>query len=116
MNNNQAYDEGYDAYWEGADVSDNPYDEEKDADARLAWEQGVQGPRTRLRRERGIKKGQLLAYASSTTFSSGLTISALILVLNSLRKPGNFSISRMNDSVSRVLMLRRGKSYKPCLL
>ena len=40
MANNEAYKEGYDAYWEGADVSDNPYDEEKDADARLAWEQG----------------------------------------------------------------------------
>jgi hypothetical protein len=40
MTNHDAYNEGYDAYWEGADVSDNPYDEEKDADARLAWEQG----------------------------------------------------------------------------
>ncbi len=35
-----AYDEGYDAYWESVDLSDNPYDKEKDADAHLAWEQG----------------------------------------------------------------------------
>jgi len=38
--NNEAYDEGYEAYWEGADSGDNPYDEEKDADARLSWEEG----------------------------------------------------------------------------
>ena len=40
MADNNAFDEGYDAYWEGVDVSDNPYDEEKEADARLSWEQG----------------------------------------------------------------------------
>jgi ribosome modulation factor len=40
MTNHTAYDEGYDAYWDGVNVSDNPYDEEKDADARLSWEQG----------------------------------------------------------------------------
>ncbi len=40
MTNNNAYEEGYDAYWEGVDAGDNPYDEEKDANARLAWEQG----------------------------------------------------------------------------
>ena len=38
--NNEAYDEGYDAYWEGVDDSDNPYDEEQEADARLSWELG----------------------------------------------------------------------------
>ena len=38
--NNEAYDEGYDAYWEGAEDSDNPYDEEKEADARVSWELG----------------------------------------------------------------------------
>ena len=27
---NDAYDEGYHAYWDGVDVSDNPYDEESD--------------------------------------------------------------------------------------
>jgi hypothetical protein len=40
MTNHEAYDEGYDAYWEGVDVSDNPCDEENETDARLAWEQG----------------------------------------------------------------------------
>ena len=38
--NNEAYDEGYDAYWEGVDDSDNPYDEKQEADARLSWELG----------------------------------------------------------------------------
>jgi ribosome modulation factor len=38
--NNEAFDEGYDAYWEGVDVSDNPYDAETQADARLSWKQG----------------------------------------------------------------------------
>jgi hypothetical protein len=28
MSGNDAYDDGYDAYWEGVDVSDNPHDEE----------------------------------------------------------------------------------------
>ena len=28
--NNEAYDEGYDAYWDGVDVSDNPYEEDTD--------------------------------------------------------------------------------------
>lgn len=40
MLNQEAHDEGYDVYWDGIDLSDNPYDEEKDADAHLAWEQG----------------------------------------------------------------------------
>ena len=38
--NNEAYDEGYGAYWEGADASDNPYDEVQEADARVSWEEG----------------------------------------------------------------------------
>jgi hypothetical protein len=37
---NEAYDQGYDAYWDGVDVGFNPYDEEKEADARLSWEEG----------------------------------------------------------------------------
>ncbi len=28
--NDEAYDEGYDAYWEGVDDSDNPYDYDED--------------------------------------------------------------------------------------
>jgi hypothetical protein len=38
MTNNEGFDEGYDAYWDGVDVSENPYDQEEEADARLAWE------------------------------------------------------------------------------
>ena len=38
--NNEADDDGYGAYWEGVDDSDNPYDEENEADARLSWEIG----------------------------------------------------------------------------
>jgi ribosome modulation factor len=38
MTTNEAHDEGYDAYWEGIDVSDNPYDEETDAVQRKFWE------------------------------------------------------------------------------
>jgi ribosome modulation factor len=33
-----AFDEGYDAYWDGVDVSDNPYDEE--TEERGSWEAG----------------------------------------------------------------------------
>ena len=33
---NEAYDQGYDGYWDGVDVGDNPCDEEKEADARLS--------------------------------------------------------------------------------
>ena len=38
--NNEAYDQGYDAYWEGVDVNDNPYDQEKDADGFASWTNG----------------------------------------------------------------------------
>jgi ribosome modulation factor len=40
MTNNEAFDQGYDAYWDGVDISDNPFDEETEDDARLAWDQG----------------------------------------------------------------------------
>jgi hypothetical protein len=40
MTNHEAYDQGCDAHWDGVDVSDNPYDAEKDAEARRDWEQG----------------------------------------------------------------------------
>jgi ribosome modulation factor len=40
MPNHAAYDQGYNAYWDGVDVSDNPFDEDTEADARLAWELG----------------------------------------------------------------------------
>ena len=38
-----AFDEGYDAYWEGVDVSDNPHDEE--TDDRRSWEEGWRAAR-----------------------------------------------------------------------
>jgi ribosome modulation factor len=43
MTNNGAHDEGYDAYWEGVDVSDNPYEE--DTDGRRSWEEGWRAAR-----------------------------------------------------------------------
>lgn len=40
---NDAFDEGYDAYWDGRDVSDNPYDEE--TEERRHWEDGWRAAR-----------------------------------------------------------------------
>jgi ribosome modulation factor len=40
MTDYDAFEKGYDAYWEGADVSDNPYDKKIDADERESWETG----------------------------------------------------------------------------
>jgi hypothetical protein len=40
MTDTDAYEEGYDTYWDGGDASENPYDEKEEPDARLAWEQG----------------------------------------------------------------------------
>lgn len=42
MTNHEAYDMGYDAYWEGVDESDNPFDADKEADARLSRGWGLQ--------------------------------------------------------------------------
>ena len=38
--NYEAYDSGYAAYWEGAEIADNPYDPEEEADAFRSWEDG----------------------------------------------------------------------------
>ncbi len=38
--NYEAYDIGYDAYWEGAELTDNPYDPKEEADAYQSWEEG----------------------------------------------------------------------------
>jgi ribosome modulation factor len=35
-----AYDEGYDAYWGGIELSDNPYDKETETAQRDSWESG----------------------------------------------------------------------------
>jgi ribosome modulation factor len=43
MANNEAYKEGYDAYWDGVNVIDNPYDEE--TEERRSWEEGWRAAR-----------------------------------------------------------------------
>ena len=43
MVNNEAFEEGYDAYWDGVDVGDNPYDE--DAEEQRCWEDGWRSAR-----------------------------------------------------------------------
>ncbi len=40
LTDHDAYEEGYDAYWEGVDISDNPYDKKTDAVERKSWEAG----------------------------------------------------------------------------
>jgi len=43
MTNNDSYEEGYDAYWDGVDVSENPYEE--DTEAHRSWENGWRAAR-----------------------------------------------------------------------
>jgi ribosome modulation factor len=43
MATNDAFDGGYDAYWDGVDVSDNPHDEE--TEERRCWEEGWRSAR-----------------------------------------------------------------------
>jgi ribosome modulation factor len=38
--NQDAYEAGYDAYWDGGDVSENPYNQETDAEGYRSWEEG----------------------------------------------------------------------------
>jgi hypothetical protein len=38
MPNNDAFEDGYDAYWEGMDLSSNPHD--ADTEEYCAWEDG----------------------------------------------------------------------------
>ena len=45
MPDHEAFEQGCDAYWDGVDVSENPYTEEKDADARRSWEDGWRSAR-----------------------------------------------------------------------
>ena len=40
MTNRDAYDEGYDAYWDGRETEDNPYDAADESDQRESWETG----------------------------------------------------------------------------
>ena len=39
MTDHDAYDEGYDAYWDGIDCEDNPYQEDE-PEKRSSWEEG----------------------------------------------------------------------------
>ena len=43
MANREAFEDGYDAYWEGMDVSGNPHDE--DSEEYRLWEDGWRGAR-----------------------------------------------------------------------
>jgi len=43
VSNNDAFEEGYDAYWASVDVSDNPYEE--DTDGHRSWEGGRRAAR-----------------------------------------------------------------------
>lgn len=40
MLNHEAYDEGYDAYWDGVDEDDNPFKEEDEPENRRQWDAG----------------------------------------------------------------------------
>jgi ribosome modulation factor len=40
MSDYEAFETGYDAYWDGMDVSDNPYDQAKEALAFRSWIEG----------------------------------------------------------------------------
>ena len=40
MTDYEAYDEGYDAYWDGVDCEGNPYDQEEEPVKRRSWEEG----------------------------------------------------------------------------
>jgi ribosome modulation factor len=43
MTNSLFFDGGYDAYWDGVDAGDSPYDEE--TDERHSWEEGWRAAR-----------------------------------------------------------------------
>lgn len=40
MSNFDALETGYDAYWDGAELSDNPYDQEKESREHHSWIEG----------------------------------------------------------------------------
>ncbi len=40
MSDHEAYDEGYDAYWDGIEREDNPYDPEQESEKHNSWEEG----------------------------------------------------------------------------
>jgi ribosome modulation factor len=40
MTDHAAYEEGYDAYWDGLDCEDNPHDQEKEPEEHKSWDAG----------------------------------------------------------------------------
>jgi len=40
MNDSDAFEEGYDAYWDGLPVEDNPHDPAEQPGEHKAWEEG----------------------------------------------------------------------------
>jgi hypothetical protein len=52
VTNNETFDEGYDPYWEGVDVSDNPY--AGDMDGHRWWEEGWRAARQHDYEERSL--------------------------------------------------------------
>jgi len=40
MTNHEAYEEGYDDYWDGLGREDNPYEPEKEPEKNRSWEEG----------------------------------------------------------------------------
>ena len=43
MGNQEVFEDGYDAYWDGVDVSNNPYEE--GTDGHNTWEEGWRAAR-----------------------------------------------------------------------
>ena len=86
--NNEAYDEGYDAYWEGVDVSENPYNEKKEADARLLWELGWRKAR---QHDYDESEGSLAATDSTTCPNCVFAAAAIRCMILTLagRMPAN---------------------------
>jgi ribosome modulation factor len=45
MTDHEAFEEGYDAYWDGLDSDANPYDQHQESEKRNSWEEGWQAAR-----------------------------------------------------------------------
>jgi hypothetical protein len=42
MTNSEAFEAGYDAYWDGVGTEDNPYEQEQNVDEFRSWSEGWQ--------------------------------------------------------------------------
>jgi ribosome modulation factor len=40
MTDSDAFEMGYDAYWDGVDVADNPFQQEEAAESHASWNEG----------------------------------------------------------------------------